>query len=616
MSDLRLDAQYKRVVFLVLLPCFVISLNFLDPINWPKQIVLIAVLPFVLFEVIAAGYKVGFTQFKKPAIMALIASSFFVVSAILGDANLTRTLWGTWGRSNGILTLLSLVIIVFVFSVFARSAKFQKTFLNALSLLFIPSTIYGVIQASDRDPISWSTTGQVFSFFGNTNFASSLFAICAGASLMSYVLARKSIIGWLYLSQGVVAIVLVFLTDSIQGIVLIALISAIMLYFFLSHKSSIFAKSYLMAGFVSSIFVFLGFLGRGPFGQSLFQYTLELRTFYWTAAMKAGLSSPIFGVGVDSFGDSYRQFRTIETIQATTVDLTVNNAHNSAIQIFATLGIIGFLGYAIIFLPALFFAIKYLLRSNGTNWVHNSLVTLFIAGFLVSMISIDNIAVAIVTWALCGAVLGIHLEIDTPEAVNLDGKKRTDVRNQFALKTLDDLKPIIVISTTLVMFAFAWFQSSSDREILQKFNQVLSQGENQNDELLNSLYSLGMSNTNLQEVQFDFVIRAMETTKVIDPLALNVAERALEKYPLDFGLMDRYAVLAERLGRFSEAAAMRERQLDVDPRHPRVWAYYAYNLKNLDQIKKAAEAAQESRRWAIRFQDQGTLDYLKSQFLI
>ena len=106
-----------------------------------------------------------------------------------------------------------------------------------------------------------------------------------------------------------------------------------------------------MSLILSSVPVVNGILGRGPL-DFLYQYTFYLRTFYWKIGLKMGLENPLVGVGVDSYGDFYRGARPIEVIRLTTIDLTTHNAHNTLIQIFATLGILGLVATLLFVLPA------------------------------------------------------------------------------------------------------------------------------------------------------------------------------------------------------------------------------------------------------------------------
>lgn len=613
-----------KISVLLMFPCSVFSLKFLDPINWPKQIALVSVLPILAFEIFSRFRSVfGFDQRIK-TLVRIYSISFvlLLIPVLLNFGTLTRTLWGTWGRNNGFVTTLSLMLVSF-FTAFLSLVvpNFRTVFLKAISLCFIPASIYGLIQASGNDPVSWSNTDQVFSFFGNTNFASSIFALSAGASLFCFSISSNKFEKGVYLLQGLVSSILVFQTESIQGQVLLALFIFIFTFLRLREKYSSAALAYLAFGALGGVFLLVSFLGFGPIGNLLFQYTLKLRSFYWLAGLETGINNLLVGVGVDSFGDFYREFRSAEAIQATTIDLTVDNAHNTLIQYFATLGLFGSIAYLVIFGIGLLAVIATLLsKSRKVETPDSAVSALFLGSFLTSMISIDNIAVAILGWSLSGVALGFGVQrrFDSRRVGDSDllrsdedgSKTKTKQRNSKTSSNLDNLRPLIVTASTLLVFAFTWGASSADRSIYRLYGLALSQREAMNDVSLNEMYNLGLTARFVQESQFDYLIRAMELSTKVDPLALNVASRALEQFPRDFRLLDRYSVIAERLGRFEEASKARVTQLEIEPRHPRVWAYYANDLAELGKIEKSRQAIARARNFASEFKDDSTLDYV------
>ena len=463
---LKTKGSALKTLILVLTPTLIISpTNFLDPINWPKQIALFGVLPIILFE-LYRHFRPVLLSNKIQNCIYLIALILFLAPMILNWSGLTRTFWGTWGRNNGLATILSLLIIAYTTSILVKIEEFPRLITLFLSILFIPATLYGLVQAFLTDPLDWSVKGSVFSFFGNTNFASSIFALVSLASILCLTGFSNSAANKVLLTfQSVASFIVMIATDSIQGLVAFLIGLSLLIYFKLSlvreHLSRFFASIIVVIG----SFTFISFLGIGPLGETLYQYTLKLRTFYWIAGLEMGFSNPIFGVGVDSYGDFYRQFRSLETAKTTSIDLTVNNAHNAAIQIFATLGLIGLTAYLLLFIPALVFSIKFLLKPQK-NWSTNraTIVTLFIASFSVSMISIDNISIAVITWMLAGAVSGFHFQSKHNEKP-VTFKSLEDLNNskQFHKRNLsiDTIKPIALTALTFLFFLGSYFKRRS-----------------------------------------------------------------------------------------------------------------------------------------------------------
>ena len=70
----------------------------------------------------------------------------------------------------------------------------------------------------------------------------------------------------------------------------------------------------------------------------------------------------------------------------------------------------------------------------------------------------------------------------------------------------------------------------------------------------------------------------------------EVLDTARKKFPNDFNILDLNAGYREQKGLQSEAIPFRESQLKIEPRHPRVWLSYAYDLKAVGRIDEARKA--------------------------
>jgi O-antigen ligase len=597
MNKYRENYRMWRLSILTIITCSVFVTTFLDPINWPKQIALVCLAPFLILEALEV------TRFRikesKWVFWSFVGSvTLMSISALATNESFTRTLWGTWGRNNGLITQISLFSVAFAFFLLAGFSQFKKIFLKGITLGMFPASIYGLVQFLGMDWISWSSKNQVFSFFGNTNFAASIFGITAITSLsLLLVEGVRSKLASIYVLQVFLSTFLAWQTKSIQGVVLICL--AVILFVVTKTITSLQVPPFVSVALLSlaATLTTFGFLGKGPLGF-LFQYTFELRSFYWTIGMRMGLDHPLFGVGVDSYGDSYRQYRTVDVAQSTTVDLTVNNAHNSLIQLFATTGILGLAAVLLWIAPAIFLSLKKITSVSKTN-DEISLTILFLCSFAISMISIDNIAVAILHWALTGIVLRSLLPEKYVHNI-LEEKKRLKQNSN-----VDYLRPIIIPTIVGVAFIFSWSASSADRSLHRIFTTTASTSDQASiNNRINSLMNLAKSDSTLQEAHLGYISQGLYEADVW-PMAYDVATSSVSKFPLDFNLLDRAAMLAEKLGKFSEAENYRSDQLTIDPRHPTVWLYYARDLMEQGKIDQAKGALKKSYEFEVLLSDQG-----------
>ena len=132
---------------------------------------------------------------------------------------------------------------------------------------------------------------------------------------------------------------------------------------------------------------------------------VKIRANFWLAGMRQFFSSPLLGVGPDQYGNHYEASRTLSDAKAYERILS-NDAHASAVQTLATLGILGTL--------ALLFFLALLIRSLLIQWDRNpgqrkhlfALGLYFFVYLTNSFISPMAIPAKYLFWALGGWVIG------------------------------------------------------------------------------------------------------------------------------------------------------------------------------------------------------------------
>ena len=304
-----------------------IFIGFLDPINWPKQIALLTIIPFIALAGYRAYKESANVSIANYQVRLLLLSIIFTITAIIlakffENLSWTRILWGLWGRNNGLLTITSLFIVALSFSLMNHARTFGSKFLHSLELASIIFCAYGLVQWLGSDPVNWSQSNQVFSFFGNTNFASAIFALSASCFLLLSVLEKSNLVLRLIrLTFFVISMGLIVATKSIQGLGAILIVGLLTLFIRLNIVSLVKKLIFLTCAGFLGIFVFLGTLGFGPLGNAIGQYTVQLRYQYWLTGIRIGETSPIWGVGVDSYGDHFRIYRSQALAERTSIHL-------------------------------------------------------------------------------------------------------------------------------------------------------------------------------------------------------------------------------------------------------------------------------------------------------
>jgi O-antigen ligase len=390
----------------------------LDPIN-PIKMLAVSAVGFMGLGVLLANQKVlQLGRFKVPLVLI---SSFMVwqlvVFAVSGGEKLQQ-LFGTTGRNTGLITYLAFSIL-FVVAMAASINGFLTHFLLAALVVGVASLGYGVVQALGGDPFDWvNPYSPVFGYLGNPNFQSSLLGIL-GAVVFTQLLSGsvKMKIKGAHLIYLLVTVYVIKETDSQQGYLVLLIGSAVSLGIFVNQRSKALGYSYLGLAVVGFVGVLLGTLNKGPLASLLYKDSVTYRGDYWRAGWKMTVENPIFGVGLDSYGDWYRRSRTIEATLRRGPDVTSNAAHNVFLDISSYGGFPLVLIYLALMVLVMFSAVKVIKRSQGFNAGFVGLVAGWIAFQAQSIISINQIGLALWGWVLSGLIIGYEINTRGGEVV-------------------------------------------------------------------------------------------------------------------------------------------------------------------------------------------------------
>ena len=407
---------------LVAVTLLVTPLWSLDPIN-PIKMLALSALGFMGLGVFVANQKkLQLGRLKLPLFLISGFMAWQLVTLVISGGEKFQQLYGTNGRNTGFITYLAFSIL-FVLAVASSSTLFVNRFLITALLVGVASLGYGIIQAAGADPFDWvNPYSPVFGFLGNPNFQSSLLGIL-GAIVFTQLLSGSVKI------QNKVAYVLYLLvtlfvikeTDSQQGFLVLLIGSAVSLGVFVNLKSRALGYSYLALASVGFVAVLIGTLNKGPLASLLYKDSVTYRGDYWRAGWKMTVDNPIFGVGLDSFGDWYRRSRTIEATLRRGPDVTSNAAHNVFLDISSYGGFPLVLIYIALMVLVVISAVRVIKRSQSFNAGFVGLVAGWVAFQAQSIISINQIGLALWGWVLSGLIIGY--EINTRNGENVVEKK-------------------------------------------------------------------------------------------------------------------------------------------------------------------------------------------------
>jgi hypothetical protein len=122
-----------------------------------------------------------------------------------------------------------------------------------------------------------------------------------------------------------------------------------------------------------------------------------------------GTEHPLTGVGFDTYGDWFRRARDEQALILPGPNTTTNAAHNVPFDVFAFGGWPLFIPYLVILLLTIVAIVKVTLRTRAYDGVFVTLTTAWVCYQLQSVISINQIGLAIWGWLFGGALIAYEI---------------------------------------------------------------------------------------------------------------------------------------------------------------------------------------------------------------
>ena len=494
-----------------------------DPISLPKMLVLTTGAFSILAIMLLSRSDV---LLNTPRTILWLVGLFYGLmfsTFILSGAPLDQQLWGAFGRNTGFLTYFSLMVLV-VAMIWLRSWFFYYRLAWILVLTSIPMTAYCLVQIVGRDPIPWSEF-NTFGTLGNINFLSaflgmtSIGAIGFAMNNSENLLKRLSLVA---LALG--DLLIIYSTGSIQGPVIFAVgIAALLFISILDFRKF---KKIILAGFsflsvTIGYFVVVALQNRGPMASIIYQPSVNFRADYMHAGLEMTLQKPLIGVGMDSYGDWYREVRGELSTLRTGPDRVSNTAHNIFLDISSNGGI--FLGFTYIALVifALVSGIKVLGTSNRRSLEFKVIFSVWIAYQVQALVSINQVGVGIWGWIFTGVLIGMSLL--TRELQQRDGDKNFRVRSK-ELRGLQMSASHVL--ATVIGLAIGVTCSAIPLNADMKYRAASDRGDL--TQLLAASKSLGATQFH-RELVLDFAMRNNRVAEVKE-----IAAGLVSEYPRNF----------------------------------------------------------------------------------
>lgn len=429
-----------------------------DPINVPRFFIL-SLIGFVSLGLLIFNYR---RLIKSDHKFLLLLSTFFIVwlgiVLFASKINLAEGLFGVTGRQTGFLTYLALIGLMALTAALSSS----RDLVTASKLLIVSgwaSGLYGLIQIIGADPFDWiNPYSPVFGLFGNPNFHASFMGICAVVALVIFFDAGQTKrFRWISLIFLPVSVSNIYESKSQQGFLVLLAGIFVFLYLYIRNnpRLSKFSVLYLVLASISFVAVVLDILQKSPWKSLIYKESVTFRGDFWRAGWKMTMENPIFGVGPDGYRDQYRFSRDLVTAMRPGSDVQTDSAHNVFLDLSASGGFFLLILYILIIALVLKSAYQVVKREKVFNPGFTAVFAAWVAYTAQSVISINQIGLAVWGWVLSGSIIGY--EINTRETT----------KNSFALKSGTSLVvPILagsIVALSLgmpLMVADATFRST------------------------------------------------------------------------------------------------------------------------------------------------------------
>jgi O-antigen ligase len=388
-----------------------------DPFNVTKLLSLGAFTGASLVALLLGIKHKWFSTYKTPLFAVALFIASLTLTLIVAAPSFVAQFYGASGRNTGFLAYVALAVHLFIAAIVANSNNLTR-FIYLLFGVSLISSIYGFIQVFSGEPTSINNPSNfAFGFFGNQNFQSAFTAIAVAAAVAILIAPSISIAyRALVLIFIIFSILQIYVTKSEQGFFVLLASFVVLAYLrFVRPMKVQWKLSYALFSLIGFIAALLGILNKGFFAKFLYQDSVTFRGDYWRAGQRMTIENPIFGVGLDGYGDWYRRARTLEATLRRGPDVFSSSAHNQLIDISSNGGLLLLSAYLFIMGLAVRAVIRVLRRENGYNWKFTAIFVAWFTYQLQSLISINQLGLGIWGWTLTGLLIGY--EINTRPAL-------------------------------------------------------------------------------------------------------------------------------------------------------------------------------------------------------
>jgi len=557
-----------------------------DPFNAPKSWILYSVAFWLLGWV---GFQAK-ARWKSPLDRSvLLFSGVFSLTLLLAffatDVKL-QGLFGDYARRTGFLSYFSLVV-------FFVAASFLVTLSNIV--LFDRVTLivgfiigfYGFLQHFKIDFIKWNNPyNSVLSTLGNPDFAAAVMAIFMVLAFGLVVNSTKSVLVRIWSVVNVLLLLVTIVFSQVrQGLLAGAIGVGLVIVVWVHQRQRIVAWVLVVLGVIGGAAGLVGMLNQGPLKGFFYKASVTYRGDYWRAGVRMFKDHPWFGVGLDRYGAYFRQYRDATQSLRRGPDIVSNAAHDVPIQLAATGGI--FVLIAFLALTG-FIVWRGVVALRNTAGVTQIVVATFFGAWITyeaqSLISIDNVGIAIWGWLLGGIVVALSKDsvievVEEKLASNLSPKTKAKMaKKKVSSGPVSLAQPLV--SGLLFVLALAlvipMYLADSSLKTLRGYAAPTSQNLQPYLQIARKPLGYGFQDAHVKSSVALLIAQAGQVEEgKADLLAVLASD------PRSYDVLNTLAQIDEQTKNMAEAAGYRRKIAALDP----------WNYKNLLQLGEDLKAS-------------------------
>jgi len=562
-----------------------------DPFNAPKSWILYCV-GFWLAGWIGFNARSRWSNsFDRRTFIISGSFALTLIAAFLATDLKMQGLFGDYARRTGLLTYLSLILF-FVAGSLLFSLSNVAIFDRVTLIVGFIIGFYGFIQHFKLDFIHWNNPyNSVLSTLGNPDFAAAVMAIflvlAVGLAINS---SKSSVVRIWAVVNAIILLVTILFSQVRQGLLAGAAGIAVIVITWVHQRQKKAALGLVVLTALGGALGLIAMLNQGPLKSFFYKASVTYRGDYWRAGFRMFKNHPWFGVGLDRYGAYFRQYRDATQALRRGPGIISNNAHDVPIQLAATGGIFVLIAFLALTVFVAWRGIVALRTNTGINQI---VVATFFGAWVTyeaqSLISIDNVGIAIWGWILGGIVVALSRPA-VIEAVTAPVNAKINPANKAAKakkagspKSSTSLaQPMVSGLLFVVAFAICIPMYLSDAALKTARGYAAPTTANLTAylDIVRKPLSFGFQDVHVKESVAILLAQANQLPESKANLLAVYKDDAR-----DFNALNTLTLIAEANKNFIEAAGYRQKMAALDP-----WNYQ--NLLQLGQdLKQAGDKA-------------------------